>query len=1234
MELISCAFLLLLFQGIACIYFTEKRPVVCLNSDANVGTTLGRLFAHSSVLDNCSSGELMYDVSGGSGSVSVNNSGWLQLAKTIPTANKGNAMSLEITAKCTAKDGSVRQANTTVTVKIRQPISPGNSLTANQLEELCYGGSSDAFFVEENINGVIIGTINQCSGGNGIAKIYKINKPKAKFSIDPITSTVRLLRPLDRESGKTANITGIQPLRVTCTVTSGNVTYPAQRRTLNVTVLDVNDSPPVFANYDNVQYLERSIEIYEETQSVPNIDEVVVDNDSYHNNSHTILVTSDPKSICKAETVCMNPNLGKTICRFLIQFENLDKLSEPLYRCEVRLADGAFVSRPGGKFNNSATIVANIQKRSALSPEPTRRIITERREVSRDATRFSRVVQLASSAEDGVIYSLFHSIFKVTKKLGIVYVDNPAFLETAPANMTLVVHGPSATDIHLQIYLIGSARKQDDCDAGCSRHDNTAACIASCGFGLDSGNCVMRGSDTNWLMDPNYGTCTHSIATCPDRICDELEDTFTSLCPQDCTTEVNGAFLLNTKFSPPRGIVRAQSPCWCDADDLGVICTCMPGHNDPIDESPADTATNASAPVIATEHMKTTQTTTNDSANVLVYNVLGNVLAKTLTDSEGTSTAFYNNTAPGQLIAVANEESTTSCDNACATAIGLGSGAFIAISFSLFMLWFTKKKNDRRKSNMKHVGSVVSMTAVPSDYYDEGDRRVSYSSPQWTPKGPVYTTQSQSTVQPRPEISKWEVPRDSLILDQTLGEGEFGLVVKAKALGMDGEHTEKHVAVKMLKHCSTAAEEQDLWSEFNLLKDVSHPNVIRLLGVCTGDGPFYVIVEYCEHGCLLKYLRRSRLEENGYVNQRIRYRYQSPNEKEQTNPNLTGELLTMRDLLSFAWQIAKGMSYLSGIKLVHRDLAARNVLVSSGRMLKISDFGLTRDVYEADTYLKKSRGRIPVKWLAPESLYAQIYTTKSDVWSYGIVLWEIVTLGAPPYPGIPPERLYNLLIGGYRMDRPENCPDEMYAVMQKCWKTDAADRPTFSNLAEIFDRILQEKTGYLDLSSIGGRNDLYGRCFSSMSEEGDWTSEHSNATDSLSDSDKIDDMTLTTVCNNTYLTPACVNNDSNSTPLLNKESNYTPMFNKDSNSTPLLNNIGDDVVGSSLNKRKFNNKENSEKFFRNIRDLANNTPKQSRGGNLVHPSENVALLKDSGRVKFVNLPDSTEDENTRVTLEC
>ncbi|KAI8796645.1 proto-oncogene tyrosine-protein kinase receptor Ret, partial [Biomphalaria glabrata] len=261
---------------------------------------------------------------------------------------------------------------------------------------------------------------------------------------------------------------------------------------------------------------------------------------------------------------------------------------------------------------------------------------------------------------------------------------------------------------------------------------------------------------------------------------------------------------------------------------------------------------------------------------------------------------------------------------------------------------------------------------------------------------------------------------------------------------------------------ASGAEYQDLVSEFQLLKEVDHPNVIKLLGVCTQKGPLYVIVEYCELGSLRSFLRGAKLKSKAR-SWEDKQRIGGTDGSSQVTS--TTRTLTFRDLLSFAWQIAKGMDYLASLKIVHRDLAARNVLVTEGLKMKISDFGLSRDVYEADAYLKMSKGRMPVKWMAPESLYAQIYTMKSDVWSYGIVLWEIVTLGASPYPGIPPERLFPLLSTGYRMDRPDDCPEELYAIMQKCWKGEPENRPNFSTLRDILDHLLQQKTDYLELSN-------------------------------------------------------------------------------------------------------------------------------------------------------------------------
>ncbi|XP_033956030.1 proto-oncogene tyrosine-protein kinase receptor Ret [Pseudochaenichthys georgianus] len=309
-----------------------------------------------------------------------------------------------------------------------------------------------------------------------------------------------------------------------------------------------------------------------------------------------------------------------------------------------------------------------------------------------------------------------------------------------------------------------------------------------------------------------------------------------------------------------------------------------------------------------------------------------------------------------------------------------------------------------------------------------------------------------------PEDPKWEFPRKNLVLGKTLGEGEFGKVVKATAFRLKGKAGYTTVAVKMLKENASHSELRDLLSEFTLLKQVNHPHVIKMFGACSQDGPLYLIVEYAKFGSLRNFLRDSRKVGPSYMS-----RDSNRNSSYLENPD--DRALTMGDLISFAWQISRGMQYLAEMKLVHRDLAARNVLVAEGRKMKISDFGLSRDVYEEDSYVKRSKGRIPVKWMAIESLFDHIYTTQSDVWSFGVLLWEIVTLGGNPYPGIAPERLFNLLKTGYRMERPENCTEEMYNLMVRCWKQEPEKRQHFSDISKELEKMMVKSRDYLDLAA-------------------------------------------------------------------------------------------------------------------------------------------------------------------------
>eukprot|EP00066_Takifugu_rubripes_P024523 XP_011613789.1 PREDICTED: fibroblast growth factor receptor 1-A-like isoform X1 [Takifugu rubripes] len=305
-----------------------------------------------------------------------------------------------------------------------------------------------------------------------------------------------------------------------------------------------------------------------------------------------------------------------------------------------------------------------------------------------------------------------------------------------------------------------------------------------------------------------------------------------------------------------------------------------------------------------------------------------------------------------------------------------------------------------------------------------------------------------------PQDPRWELPRDRLVLGKPLGEGCFGQVVMGEAMGLDKEKPNRvtKVAVKMLKSDATEKDLSDLISEMEMMKIIGkHKNIINLLGACTQDGPLYVIVEYASKGNLREYLRARR----------------PPGMEYCYNPDqVPVENMSIKDLVSCAFQVARGMEYLASKKCIHRDLAARNVLVTEDNVMKIADFGLARDIHHIDYYKKTTNGRLPVKWMAPEALFDRIYTHQSDVWSFGVLLWEIFTLGGSPYPGVPVEELFKLLKEGHRMDKPSTCTHELYMMMRDCWNAVPSQRPTFKQLVEDLDRCLAMTSNqeYLELS--------------------------------------------------------------------------------------------------------------------------------------------------------------------------
>jgi fyn-related kinase len=269
----------------------------------------------------------------------------------------------------------------------------------------------------------------------------------------------------------------------------------------------------------------------------------------------------------------------------------------------------------------------------------------------------------------------------------------------------------------------------------------------------------------------------------------------------------------------------------------------------------------------------------------------------------------------------------------------------------------------------------------------------------------------------------WEIPRQELQKGDMLGEGNFGEVFK----GAWNKNTS--VAIKTLK--ADAADLNQFLKEAEVMKTLIHPKLVQLYGVCTVGKPMFIVTELMKKGELLKYLR-------------------SPE----------GELLKITDLVDMAAQVAEGMAFLEKKKYIHRDLAARNVLVGEYNIVKVADFGLARAIPDS-MYEVKSEYKLPIKWTAPEALTHSKYTIKSDVWSFGILLTELVTYGGLPYVGMSNNDVIKQLSNGYRMECPNECPKELYALMLQCWDKNALARPTFEALHNQLDRFFS-KEDYLE----------------------------------------------------------------------------------------------------------------------------------------------------------------------------
>uniref|UniRef100_A0A8C3AX19 Tyrosine-protein kinase receptor n=1 Tax=Cyclopterus lumpus TaxID=8103 RepID=A0A8C3AX19_CYCLU len=269
---------------------------------------------------------------------------------------------------------------------------------------------------------------------------------------------------------------------------------------------------------------------------------------------------------------------------------------------------------------------------------------------------------------------------------------------------------------------------------------------------------------------------------------------------------------------------------------------------------------------------------------------------------------------------------------------------------------------------------------------------------------------------------EWEVAREKIALSRELGQGSFGMVYEGLAKGVVKDEPETHVAIKTVNESASMRERIEFLNEASVMKEFNCHHVVRLLGVVSQGQPTLVIMELMTRGDLKSYLRSLR-----------------PKEQQWSSLSLP----PLKKMLQMAGQIADGMAYLNANKFVHRDLAARNCMVAEDFTVKIGDFGMTRDIYETDYYRKGGKGLLPVRWMSPESLKDGVFTTTSDVWSFGVVLWEIATLSEQPYQGLSNEQVLRFVMEGGLLEKPQNCPDMLFELMRMCWQYNPKMRPAF-----------------------------------------------------------------------------------------------------------------------------------------------------------------------------------------------
>lgn len=274
-----------------------------------------------------------------------------------------------------------------------------------------------------------------------------------------------------------------------------------------------------------------------------------------------------------------------------------------------------------------------------------------------------------------------------------------------------------------------------------------------------------------------------------------------------------------------------------------------------------------------------------------------------------------------------------------------------------------------------------------------------------------------------PSTRDYEIQRERIELGRCIGEGQFGDV--HQGVYLSPENPALAVAIKTCKNCTSDSVREKFLQEALTMRQFDHPHIVKLIGVIT-ENPVWIIMELCTLGEL-----RSFLQVRKYS-------------------------LDLASLILYAYQLSTALAYLESKRFVHRDIAARNVLVSSNDCVKLGDFGLSRYM-EDSTYYKASKGKLPIKWMAPESINFRRFTSASDVWMFGVCMWEILMHGVKPFQGVKNNDVIGRIENGERLPMPPNCPPTLYSLMTKCWAYDPSRRPRFTELKAQLSTILEEE---------------------------------------------------------------------------------------------------------------------------------------------------------------------------------